>query len=134
MTTAFYLAFIVDHDIRERGHVVVEAGIDLLAGPYPTRAVAETAIRDTCRAHPRLAAFAGLATYLTGTHGRSPVRLEVIPVSLSQLADYNSRHTHAALPWPPPVVAPTATAQVDRSPKKTSTTSSVRKGAALATA
>jgi hypothetical protein len=134
MTTVFFLAFIVDHDIRERGHVVVEAGIDLLAGPYPTRAVAETAIREACRAHPRLAAFAGLATYLTGAHGRSPVRLEVIPVSFSQLVNYNDRHHHAALPWPPPVVTPTATAQIDRVPKKTLTTPSLRKGATHATA
>jgi len=134
MTTVFYLAFIVDHDIRERGHVVIEAGIDLLAGPYPTHAVAETAIRDTCRAHPRLAAFAGLATYLTGVHGQSPVRLEIIPISQSQLALYNGRHTQAAVPWPPPVVAPSVTALLDRSPKKTSTTRSLRKGAAHAIA
>ena len=134
MTTAFYLAFIVDYDIRERGHIVVGAGIDLLAGPYPSRAMAETAIRDACRAHPRLAAFAGLATYLTGGHGQSPVRIDVIQVSLAQLAHYNGRHNHAALPWPPPVVAPTVTAQVDRSPKKISTKPSVRKGVAHATA
>ena len=134
MNQLFYIAFVVDHDITERGHIVVEAGIDLLAGPYPSRAVAETAIRTTCRAHPRLAAFAGLATYLTSTHGRSPVRIEVIPVSLAQLAHYNGRHAYAALPWPPPVVAPAMTAQMDRTPKKQTTTPSIRKGVAHATA
>lgn len=124
MSLVFYVAFIVDHDIRERGRVVVEAGIDLLAGPYPSRALANAAVRDTCAAHPRLAAFAGLAAMVLGGDAAPPVRIAVIPVSDELVARYTSRHD-LALPWPPPVVAPAVTARLDRTYKSRKSTHSL---------
>lgn len=117
MTTAYYVAFLVDQDIRERGQVVVEAGIDLLAGPYATHVDAMTAIRATCQAHPRLAAFAGLAAFLLRGKSTSPIRLEVIELTDAMVQRYTKRHQRA-LPWPPPVVAPTDTARITPTPKK----------------
>jgi len=117
MTTAFYIAFIVDYDIRARGQVAVEAGIDLLGGPYATHADAMAALRSTCQAHPRLAAFAGLAAFLVHGKGRPSIRLEVIEVTDVMVQRYAERHHHA-LPWPPPVVAPMDTAQFISTPKQ----------------
>ena len=119
MTTVFYIAFLVDHDIRERGKVVVDAGIDLLAGPYATHADAMAAIRATCRAHPRLAAFAGLAAFLMQGSDHPPIRLEVIEVTEAMVQRYVERY-RSALPWPPPVVAPTDTARLIPTPKNVS--------------
>jgi|GEM_PF-6017303 len=117
MNMVFYVAFVVEQDIRERGRVVVEAGIDLLAGPYPSRGMAQQAIREVCRQHPRLAAFAGLAAMLVRAEQVPPVRIDVIPVGEEAVARYNARH-QAALPWPPPVMVPVATARMEPSPKK----------------
>jgi len=111
MNMVFYVAFVVEQEIRERGCVVVEAGIDLLAGPYPSRGMAQQAVREACRRHPRLAAFAGLAAMLLSAEKVIPVRIEVIPVGEEAVVRYNARHL-AALPWPLPVVTPDETARV----------------------
>lgn len=132
MNMVFYIAFIVEREIHQRGRVVVEAGIDLLAGPYPSRGMAQQAIRATCRQHPRLAAFAGLAAVLMSEQEKSPVRIEVLPVTEDAVARYNARH-QAALPWPPPVLAPGVTGQLDRVPRPT-TPHKARKGGAHASA
>lgn len=100
MHEVYYVAFIVDHDLRVNKTVIVEAGVDLLAGPFLTPDIAERAIRLACQRHPRLAAFAGLATFLVTTLHNAPARLEVIPVRQEQVLDYNARHD-TALPWPP---------------------------------
>lgn len=114
----FYVAFIVDHDIHYRNAVVVEAGVDLLAGPYPSRGEARSALRTTCALHPRLAAFAALATFIAKGRDDAPVRIEIIPVSETQLVRYNAIHA-AALPWPPPVLMASQTKAYSR-PKKVS--------------
>jgi len=104
MSEVYYVAFIVDRDLCVNTTVIVEAGVDLLAGPFPTLADAEGAIRLTCRHYPRLAAFAGLATFLMTPQREAPVRLEVIPVRQEQVIGYNIRH-HLNVPWPPALLA-----------------------------
>jgi len=104
MTTVFYIAFIVDHDIRQRRTVVVEAGVDLLAGPYPTHDDAVSALRVTCARHPRVTAFAALAAFFARGLDDAPVRIAVIPVSDKQVARYTTIHPEQALPWPPPAL------------------------------
>jgi hypothetical protein len=101
----YYVAFIVDHDLRVNNTVIIEAGVDLLAGPFLTPDVAERAIRLACRRHPRLAAFAGLATLLVTNLHHAPARLEVIPVRPEHVRDYNRRHD-TALTWPPALLPP----------------------------
>ena len=128
MNMVFYVAFVVEQKIRERGRVVVEAGIDLLAGPYPSRGMAQQAIRGTCRQYPRLAAFAGLAAMLLSVEKVTPVRIEVLPVSEDAVARYNARH-QAALPWPPPVLESDVTSRLDRSPKSKSRRKLIKGGA-----
>ena len=100
MSEVYYVAFVVDHDLRVNKTVIIEAGVDLLAGPFLTPEVAERAIRLACQRHPRLAAFAGLATFLVTTLHKAPARLEVIPVRPEQVLDYNARHD-TAISWPP---------------------------------
>ena len=96
MSQSYYIAFVVDQDIAERGTVIVEAGVDLLAGPYPSEDAAARALRDTCVQHRRLAAFAGLAQFLCRDSATPPVRIEVISVSIARLARYNARHPQQA--------------------------------------
>ncbi len=103
MTELFYVAFIVDRDLSLRETVVVDAGVDLLAGPYLDRATAEYAIRQVCQRHPRLAAFAGLATFLLTPDREAPVRMAVISVNQAQVVAYAHRHG-TELPWPPPLM------------------------------
>ena len=105
MNEVYYVAFIVDHDLRINKTVIVEAGIDLLAGPFLTPDIAERAIRLACQRHPRLAAFAGLATFLVTSQHKAPARVDVIPVRPEQVHDYNRRH-ETQLPWPPALLAP----------------------------
>jgi len=100
MTQVYYVAFIVDRDLRVNTTVVVEAGVDLLAGPFLDAETAERAVRLACRRHPRLAAFAGLASLLVGAQAEAPVRLAVIPVTRAQVAAYNARHD-TEVAWPP---------------------------------
>jgi len=128
MNMVFYVAFVVEQEIRERGRVVVEAGLDLLAGPYPSRVMAQQAMRETCGRHPRLAACAGLAALLMRAEHMIPVRIDVIPVSEEAVARYNARH-QAALPWPPPVLDASVTGRLDRIPKTTSKRKRIKGGA-----
>jgi len=105
MTDVYYVAFIVDHDLRINNTVIIDAGVDLLAGPFLTPDVAERAIRLACRRHPRLAAFAGLAHFLVTSQHKAPARLDVIAVRQDQVRAYNARHD-AALAWPPALLPP----------------------------
>ena len=103
MTQVYYVAFIVDRDLRVNTTVVVEAGVDLLAGPFLDAETAEQAVRLACRRHPRLAAFAGLASLMMGAQADPPVRMAVIPVSPAHVAAYNARHD-TEVAWPPPLL------------------------------
>jgi len=96
----YYVAFIVDHDLCVNTTVIVDAGIDLLAGPFLTPEIARRAIRLACQRHPRLAAFAGLAHFLVTSQHTAPARLDIVSVRPEQVRDYNRRHD-TALPWPP---------------------------------
>ncbi len=107
MNEVYYVAFVVDHDLRVNKTVIIEAGVDLLAGPFLTPEVAERAIRLACQRHPRLAAFAGLATFLVTNLHKVPARLEVIPVRQEQVVNYNARHT-TEMAWPPALLPPHA--------------------------
>lgn len=109
MTSMFYVAFIVDHDIRHRSAVVVEAGVDLLAGPYPTHEDAVSALRIACARHPRLTAFAALAAFISRSLDNAPVRIDVIPINETQVVRYNAIHPEVALSWPPPVLTSSQT-------------------------
>lgn len=117
MSQSYYIAFVVDHDIAERGTVIVEAGVDLLAGPYPSEDAAARALRDTCVQHRRLAAFAGLAQFLCRDTATPPVRIEVISVSIARLARYNARHLKQAQGWPLRLALPTITNKPVATPK-----------------
>ena len=103
MTQVYYVAFVVDRDLRVNNTVVVEAGVDFLAGPFLDAETAERAIRLACQRHPRVAAFAGLASLMLGAQAASPVRMAVIPVSRAQVAAYNVRHD-TEVAWPPPLL------------------------------
>lgn len=102
MNEVFYLGFIVDNDLSMNSKVIVEAGVDLLAGPFPTQEVASRALRTTCEQHSRLAAFAALATFLVTQQHKVPARLEIIPLRREQVVAYNVRHG-LDIPWPPPL-------------------------------
>jgi hypothetical protein len=114
MTPQYYLAFCLDRDITDnQQQVIVEAGIDLLAGPFSSREAAQAVMRATCQAHPRLAVFAALAAQLMGRHAVPLARIEVIPITAAMVADYNACHG-VALPWPPPILSPDETNQPPR--------------------
>ncbi|MHB9129981.1 MAG: hypothetical protein ACYDBB_02690 [Armatimonadota bacterium] len=101
MTEVFYIAFIVERDIFEGRELVVEAGVDLLAGPFPTEAAAVTSLRETFTRYPTCSAFAALAAHIAVKGQRQPpAHISVIPVRQDHCVRYNARHA-AVLPWPP---------------------------------
>jgi len=105
MTDVYYIAFIVERDITAGRDVVVEAGVDLLAGPFPTLQDAAAAMRETCVRHPTLSAFAALAACISVQGQRRPSAcISIIPVRQDHCVRYNARHA-AALPWPPPPIS-----------------------------
>lgn len=102
MTELFYIAFVVERDIVEGREVVVEAGVDLLAGPFPTLLDAAAAMRDTCARYRARAAFAAMAAGISVRGQRyPPAHISIIPVRQARCAQYNARHPAAALQWPP---------------------------------
>lgn len=119
MTPQYYIAFVLDRAVHSpKGRIIIEAGVDVLAGPFATRVLAAQALRDTCAAHPRLAAFAALATALVSHAHEPPARIEVIAITPAMVDAYHARHA-VALPWPLPVVSPAQTNTPDKTPKKT---------------
>lgn len=101
MTDVFYIAFIVERDMFVGRELVVEAGIDLLAGPFPTEPAAVASLRETFARHPTCSAFAALAAHISVKGQRQPpAHISIIAVRQDHCARYNARHA-TALPWPP---------------------------------
>jgi hypothetical protein len=108
MTEVFFIAFIVERDIYEGKELVVEAGIDLLAGPFATEHTAVAELRETCARHPTCTFFAAMAGCISVKGQRQPpAHISVIPVRQDHCIRYNVRHA-AALPWPPSPISATA--------------------------
>lgn len=115
MSTLYYVAFILDRAIRDgdpkksQRAVSVDAGIDLLAGPFENEGGATAALRRAIANFPRAAVLCSLAHHATnGDH--PPARIEVIPLTELQLARYNARHCNdeefTPLEWPPRCIPP----------------------------
>lgn len=101
MTEAWYIAFIVEREVFEGRELVVEAGVDLLAGPFPTEAAAVASLRETFARHPTCSAFAALAAHIAVKGQRQPpAHISIIPVRQEHCARYSARHA-IAVPWPP---------------------------------
>jgi hypothetical protein len=126
--TLFYVAFIVDRDVvaalptqkdQPGGmQVVLAAGVDLLAGPFVTETLAYEHMGAAMRHH----ALRNLTATLAQHGSTCGARVDVVAVNEARVARYNERRRHeveeynrqhpdqrpmpAALPWPPPVVAP----------------------------
>jgi len=104
MSEVYYLALIVERDILAGREVVVEAGVDLLAGPFATEGDAVQAMGETCARYPRQAAFAAMAMHISVQGRREPpAHIAVLPVHRSQCERYAARHRTTPLPWPPPL-------------------------------
>jgi hypothetical protein len=101
MTDVYYIAFVVERDIYEGKELVVEAGVDLLAGPFPTEVAAVASLRETFTRHPACSAFAALAAHISVKGQRQPpAHISIIPVRQEHCARYNARHA-ISVPWPP---------------------------------
>lgn len=112
----YYVAFIIERDMAFSDKVVtvngkrkripipaIEAGVDLLAGPFGKREDAERAIVPTCWLYRKAAVFAALADLMTDSASTTPVRFEAIAVTEDQVDAYNVRHgTDVA--WPPQIL------------------------------
>lgn len=94
----YYIAAVIERDIYEERAgkrlppvKVVDAGVDLLAGPFATRQEAEAQVMVTTRRlaamNPRYAAFLGLATYLPNP----PAELRVVSISRNKVLEVNAR-------------------------------------------
>lgn len=94
----------MERDIFDGRELVVESGIDLLAGPFPTVLAAASVMRDTCTRYPIISAFAALAAHISVKgQQQPPAHISIIPVREDHCVRYNTRHV-AALPWPPPPI------------------------------
>lgn len=101
MTDAYYyVAFIVDRTMRCGNVVTMEAGVDLLAGPFDTMRTALNVIPTVRNGRRRWAASELLASLLETDYGEKPARFEAVRVTRRMVEDYNRRHD-AFVPWPP---------------------------------
>ncbi len=88
MQVYYYVAFILDTPIYQASQCVIDAGVDLLAGPFLSQEVAWRYYPAILRKHSRLAAFTFFAKYI---HSESHARITVIPVTLKTVAAYNRK-------------------------------------------
>jgi len=108
----FYVAFILDrdcvHEAQNRSTVVMQGGVDLLAGPYQSEEAAKLAVPDACEISPRATFTAWLAQLRSISYQPPLARIEIIEVNREQVKRYNARHAREKgipkLPWPPPAL------------------------------